>query len=289
MSGWMTFWFEKSSPLNLGISRSIFFGLMFLYFFRVSFKEWAKVSPVFWKPHTFFRLLRVPLLGYKTIFVLEIAWKILLLTACLGLATRFTTLASFLIGIYLLGIPNCFMKIRHNYGLPIILMGILAVSKCGEGFSLDHLLFLNQQSGAVSMVSADYTWPVRMCWLVMALTLFNSGYSKIKKSGWAWARAENLSVILRGMHYWSVVEEPLVRWGLWIAERPALCWFIGVSTLIIELGYPLALIWPEMRWFLIGSSVFMFLSFRVLMGPDFITFAICQVFWIPWDRLGIRI
>lgn len=289
MSGWMNFWFERSSPNDLGISRAVFFGAMFLCFSTHSFKDWANVSRVFWKPHTFFRLFRIPLLGYTTLFALEVAWKILLFMACLGLATRFTVAGSFLIGLYLLGLPNCFMKIRHNDGLPVLIMGILAFSRCGDGFSLDQLLFSGQLPSAPSGGGGDYTWPVRMIWLIISLTLFATGYAKIKRSGLAWANSGNLSVTLRSMHYWSGPKDPLVNWGLWIAEQPVLCWLLGIFTLVLEFGFPLALFWPGVRWFFVGGGFLMLLSFRFLMGMSFLTFAICQFFWVPWERLWMMI
>ncbi len=289
ISGWMNFWFEGSSPADLGVSRAVFFGGMFIYFYPHSFKEWANVSQVFWKPHTFFKLCRIPLAGYKTLFILEVAWKILLLMACLGLATRFAVAGSFLVGIYLLGLPNCFMKIRHSDGLLILTMGILAFSRCGDSFSLDQLLVSGQLSTAASGWSSDYTWPVRMVWLVISLTLFATGYAKIKRTGWMWASGDNLSTILRSMHYWSGPKDPLVNWGLWMAEHRVLCWLLGIATLTLELGYPLALVWPESRWFFVGGSFLMLLSFRSLMGMSFLSFAICQCFWVPWERLWLMI
>ncbi len=51
-----------------------------------------------------------------------------------------------------------------------------------------------------------------------------------------------------------------------------------------ELGYPLALVSRRARRLLVPSVLLMQVGIRVVLGPSFVTWMLCNVFWVPWDR-----
>ena len=55
IQAWNRFWYEPSSPLNLGICRAIFFGLLILFFWPRDFSVFGDVASVFWMPVRFMR------------------------------------------------------------------------------------------------------------------------------------------------------------------------------------------------------------------------------------------
>ena len=72
----------------------------------------------------------------------EGTWKAALVLSCLGLFTRASTVASFVLGLYLLGLPQNFIgEAWYHYDmLVVIVLGILAFSRCGDAFSADRLI-----------------------------------------------------------------------------------------------------------------------------------------------------
>lgn len=93
-----------------------------------------------------------------------------------------------------------------------------------------------------------YGWPVRLVSLVTVLTYLLAGLAKLRASGWAWLDGDvlrnhvahdNLRKAVLGSA-WSPVGGALVGAG-W-AWPPA-----AALTLAVELGAPLALVWPRAR------------------------------------------
>src|SRR4051794_13331551 len=106
---WKHFWFEPVAPLNLGVCRVLFFGTFFLFYLPQDFSLWGDVPYSFWMPISLFTVFHLPALSSGLLVFLESVWKISLASSCLGLFTRASTVSSFILGIYLLGLP-------HNFG-----------------------------------------------------------------------------------------------------------------------------------------------------------------------------
>jgi hypothetical protein len=79
---------------------------------------------------------------------------------------------------------------------------------------------------------------------------------------------------------------PLVPWGLYIAQHVGLTQLLAAGTIVLELSYPLALFSSRARWVIVPSGFFMLVGFRVILGPAFLGWLICYIFWVPWDRVS---
>jgi hypothetical protein len=123
----------------------------------------------------------------------------------------------------------------------------------------------------------------------MALVFFAAGLAKLRYSGLAWAASDNLAIILIEDNYPKGRTDPLTTWGLYLAQHGWLCRLLAAVTLVLELGYPLALVSQTARWAFVPGSCLMLIGIRLLMGPAFEQFLICSLFWLPWDRLGARL
>ena len=288
--GWNAFWFTPAGPLNLGLCRLLFFGFFFLFYLPRDFSAWGGVSKVFWMPLWYFRILRLPLLSVPVIGCIQWIWKAALLLSCAGWLTRPATAVSLLLGTYLLGLPNCFGKTHHYDAMVLLIMGILASSRCGDGGSLDSWIRSqrNRRNGRPVLdpvPSGDYRWPVQAARVVMSFVFFGAGFSKIRHSGLRWICSSNMAVLLIQGRYHISNADPATTWGLTLARFPWIYRGIAAATLFFELGYPLALFIPAARWIFIPGVLGMLVMIRLLMGPTFYPFILCQLFWIPWDRL----
>jgi len=136
-------------------------------------------------------------------------------------------------------------------------------------------------------LSGEYTWPLRMVWVVMALVFFAAGVSKLRHSGLAWITSDTLALNLIMNNYFSnSTEDPLTTWRLSLARHRGVCHMFAATTMTLELGFPLALVSRTARCLAVPGAISMLLGIRLLLGPAFQLFALCYVFWVPWDRVA---
>ena len=289
---WTRFFFEPAEPSNLGLCRILFFGALFLFYLPQGFGAWGEVSDVFWMPITLFRIFHLPLLSGQLLVTLQLIWKVSLALSCVGLFTRFSTMSSVILGVYLLGLPHNFGKIHQIDTVVVLCLGIMALARCGDAYSLDRLF---RRAGRVdlpsverSRPSGEYTWPVHTVWLMFALVFFAAGVAKLRHSGFEWIFSDSMAITLIYHHYYFSNAEPWVPLGLHLAQYGWLTRLFAASTVVIEVGYPLALFSRKARWIFVPSMVLMLVGIRALMGPTFVPqYLICHVFWVPWDRVRL--
>jgi hypothetical protein len=288
---WMYFWFEPSSPVNLGFCRALFFGALFLLYLPQDFTVWAEVSNVFWQPVWLFSHLNLPVLSRDLLATIQIIWKVALGLSCIGFVTRLGAVVSFILGVYLLGLPHNFGKTHHYDAILVFVLGIMALSRCGDGWSVDRLIQAarGRSVSKAPNTSGEYTWPIRAVWLVMALIFSGAGVSKLRHSGVEWLASDNMAISLVSHNYHVANAEPLTSWGLIVAQYGWLCWLLAVATIVFETGYPLALFSRVARSIIVPGMFSMQVGIRALMGPTFEQFLICNLFWVPWDRVGLRL
>lgn len=287
---WMQFWFKPASPENLALCRILFFGAIFVRYLSHDFSAWADVSEVFWAPINTFQFLHLPRFNDDIIKALQLIWKVALLFSCIGLYTRGTTATAFVLGFYLLGLPHNMGKIDHYDAILVLVFAIMAFSRCGDALSVDRWRFAKKSRSPGSVqTSGEYTWPVRAVWLTLALIMFAAGVAKLRDSGLTWVFSDNVAYTIRAAYYHINNSDPLTSGGLYLAQSPTLSRFVAAFTLLCEIGYPLALILRSARWIIVPGTVLTFLGIRIFMGPTFEDFIVCHLFWVPWDRVRLRI
>jgi hypothetical protein len=236
----------------------------------------------------------LPVLSSGLLVILQIVWKISLALSCIGLFTRVSTVSSFVLGLYLLGLPHGFGKVGHSDAIVVLVLAILALSRCGDAFSVDRWLRDKHQGGDETPVqrpqaSGEYTWPVRAVWTVFALIFFAAGVSKLRHSGLEWIFSDNMSVMMMRQNAFHTADvDPVVSWGLALAQFVWLTQLLAAGTIVLEVGYPLALFSRRARWFIVPGVFFMQVAIRLLIGPAFYQFLICNLFWVPWDCVYSR-
>jgi hypothetical protein len=81
--------------------------------------------------------------------------------------------------------------------------------------------------------------------------------------------------------------------ALFIADRPWLAHLVATATLIIELGFPLVLVRPNLAWVWVPGAVGLHAAIWATMHLDYSAWAITAiVVFVPWpalvDALGER-
>jgi hypothetical protein len=287
---WIRFFFKPVEPRNLGLCRVLFFGAFFLFYLPQDFSAWAYVGDSFYYPIVLFEILSLPVLPSALLVIIQGVWKVSLALSCFGLFTRVSTMSSVFLGIYLLGLGNNFGKQYQNETLVIISIGILALSRCGDAYSIDRLIrrwrhrsYLTEER---PQISGEYTWPVRAIWVMFALIFFASGVSKLRHSGLEWIFSDNMAIAFITAQYHVSNVDPLTSWGLYLAQHAWLLHLVAAGTIVLEVSYPLALFSSKARWVIVPSVFFMLVGVRLLLGPTFDQYLICHLFWVPWERVS---
>jgi len=287
-AAWHRYFFAPAPPTDLSFARLVFCTMALVYYLPQDFSEWGTVSPEFWMPIPLFSVLSLPLLPQGAIAVLQGVFKLALAFGAVGLFTRPALGVAFACSVYLLGLPQNFGQVQHFDTLLVLACGILTFSRAGDAWSADAWLRARRGGPAVGE-SGEYTWPIRTIWVMAAVIFFSAGLSKLRHSGLNWVFSDHLAIILVRHQYFVSDGEPLTSWGVPIA---AISWaprlLAGIS-LATEVLYPLALFSRRARMVLVPGGIAFLVGIRLLMGPTFEAFLICNVFWIPWQRVLARV
>jgi predicted DCC family thiol-disulfide oxidoreductase YuxK len=254
---------------------------------------WADVSRVFWRPVGIVALLGLTPPPIQLLSAVSIVWKAALVLSAVGLATRASTALAAVLGTYLIGLSESFGKIHHADAILVWAMAIFAFSRCGDGFSVDSLIRAARRSdGAPRAPHGEYTWPIRMTWLVMSVIFFASGVSKLRHSGLRWVTSDALGTFFIHANYGlgaSTGPALAGEWGLRLARMPLVCRSMAAVSLLFELAMPLALFSRRARRILVPGVLALQIGISLFVGPNFLRFGFCYLFWVPWARLGNRI
>lgn len=260
--------------------------MMIAVYARRDFAGFSEVSSVFWQPVWPFRVLHLRPPAHAFVWVVQTLWRLSLLFACVGLASRVATASAAILGTYLIGLSSSFGWIDHSDPILVFGMGILALSRCADAFSLERLMRVGRRAPEPGP-SGEYRWPGRMILLVMACVFFAAGVAKLRHSGVAWVTSGALSTyLIRGADpLGRSVSAPILGLGLRVARSPVVSMVLAATTLAIEMLFPLALFSRWARRVLVPASFVMLLAIQALMGPDFARFLIAYVFFPPWHLL----
>lgn len=284
---WDRFWFEPTPASALGVCRLLFYGALLAFFVFEDYSGWADVSRAFWRPIWLFSALGLPVLSSDALHAAQIVWRLSLLLAAVGLFTRASTIVAFVLGAYLLGLPHNFGQTYHFDALLVFVLAAMAAARSGDAWSVDSLIRAARHPGAAPLPrSGVYQWPIRFVWVAMALVFVAAGLSKLRHAGGEWIASDTMSIVLLRAHYHVSDADPIGRVGLALANWPFAAQAIALVTIVVETAFPLALVSRTARKVLVPSAALMLLGIRVLMGPTFGVFLVCNLFWVPWPRVG---
>jgi len=180
--------------------------------------------------------------------------------AVIGLLTRLTAPLAATLAVYVLGLPNFYLKIDHASQVIVLSALILSVSPCADALSVDAL-YRRFRGVAVPGPSLAYALPIRFCWLLLGTAYLFPGIWKLWKTGDLWISGVQLHSLL--YLAWGRGDiEPLAR----IDQVPWLLSFFGIATLIFEIGFIFALFWRPSRVVAAFSAVLFHWGVFQMMG-----------------------
>jgi hypothetical protein len=287
LNRWTCFLFEPTSPINLGVSRLVFFAGLLVFYSQENFSAWGDVSKAFWMPLPLFSALHVGPLSTGELEALQMFWRAALFFSSIGLFTRASMWLAAVVGAYLLGLPHNFGQTFHFDALLVLTCFVLAFSRAADAYSLDAML--GRTAPVEGGRSGEYTWPIRLIWVSTSLVFLAAGLAKLRYGGLPWVWSDNMQIVLTRAAYHVSDADPISDLGLWIAGHSWLARGLAGLALMIELFFVLALVSRKARVVLVPAAFCMLVGIRVLMGPTFGAFLLATVFWVPWEAVGARV
>ena len=193
-------------------------------------------------------------------------------------------------------------RVRATYAVAWLSLVVLAGLRTSRGKVLHNDLLLlwcaapfllapARASWDDTRESDEHGWPVRVAMAIGALVYFFAGYHKLRRSGLEWALGDNVRYVM----LWG----PTIgraRWqsmATWVGENLWAARLTGAYILSVELLFPLAVVWPKVRWFFVASAVALHVSTWLLLGLDYWTWAATVlIVFVDWpavlDRFAAR-
>lgn len=255
------FWNHPSTAFNLGIVRIAILYDVITYDMFSSSLDILKLSPEGMSAPVGYGWLRAYLPPPEWLLVdLISCYKVFAWMALFGLFTRVALPLLAVVSFVVMIFPHFVGKMDHYHHLWLAIF-FLSMSPCGDALSLDSLIrrFRGFKIDAFRL-SRLYGRPLVYIWMMMGAIYFFPGFWKFAASGWEWAFSDNVVLKILAKVYETGVEPPIPLYNY-----PTLAKMGGLATLILELGFPLAMIFPLTRLlFAFGGLGFHESNYRIV-------------------------
>jgi hypothetical protein len=196
------------------------------------------------------------------VVVAMFVFKVLAFLSLIGFFTRYTLPAFAFVSFWMMLGPHFVGKMQH-YHFQWLGLAILAMSPCADALSVDAWLARKKRVVEIHRASIKYGRAFFFLWCMMGAVYFFPGYWKFVVSGWHWAFSDNVRFKILAKAF-ETGQTPLVP----LYNYPWLCRLGGLGTLVFEMGFPLAMIFPRTRiLFAVGGLGFHELNRFVMQIP----------------------
>jgi hypothetical protein len=176
------------------------------------------------------------LLDARALGVFKVVTAILLLAATLGAWTRLTVPLAALAYLVFAGILRQYSAFYHAGLVPLYVLGVLALTPCGDGCSLDRFRRRGRGLPVDDRPAPVYGWSRYACWTVVALCYVAAGLSKLRNGGLGWWDPTNL----RGIYYKTTLNPMHSDWRLsleLVAVPDVVVQLLGAASVALEIGF----------------------------------------------------
>lgn len=261
------YWFSEAPAARLAALR-ILIGMFVLYYVGVRYDMFVKIARTdesLFAPVGLAALLSKPI--EATLFeALLIATLLLNVAFILGWKHRVTGPLFGGLLLWVFCYRNSWSMIFHNDNGMVMQVVLLGLTASADAWSIDAL-----RRGAPAM-RADwrYGWPIRLMCALITATYFVSGVAKLASHGVAWADGNALraQVAVDGMRK-ELLGDPAGPLSYVLFDEVWLFTLMGIGTLVLELGAPLALLGRRLSWFWVVNIWLMHWSIFFIMGITF--------------------
>jgi hypothetical protein len=301
---WNAYWFPSSSTLNLAGARIVAVAAeVFWLFPSLSYHtNIVAKNPAFQDPQPLIRLVDA-LLPRDLVFnpgSFTVIWWVSMaagLAALVGFATR-TSLFLLALGLwFFVSHAYSYADVHHPQAPFAIFLMALAFSPAGDSLSIDALIRRRRTRAAgaatIARTSETAMWPLKLAHVILAMTYFSTGITKLLSGGLAWMNGYTLQ------HYiFSDGINRNIPIGIWLAQQHTLCVLLAIGTILFETLFFVSILVPRLaRPFFVGGILF-HLGLYVVSGHPFFEHILLNLLlllfldpdWFPSlvDRLAVR-
>jgi hypothetical protein len=258
---WDRFWFAPRPLVSLALLRVVTFGTLLMYIAQeyVWVMRLQDVDASFYRPILAFELFGVGPIPPGLAAALRAILVVGGVLGLLGIRARLAAAVCAVAYLYSVGQVYSFTNVHHGDSLLGIALVVLALSPSTGALSI--LSRWRRGAHPEPAPSAPVSgWPVQLVRVQIAVTYFLAGYAKLVLAGPAWGDGVSLQ------HYLLLRGQPV---GYWLAEHPAVCAVLSVTTLVLELTFPVVLFWPRLRWLYVPAAVAFHLVSEYVLGVGF--------------------
>ena len=280
------FMFAPDAALNLAALRIGTFGIMLLTpATRSEFLVHAGLpDSLLFPPSGLGPLLAAFIPGPETAKLLLTAWVGVTAMAAIGFLARPAVLASAILSLIVMGIPQLHGKVNHGHHL-VWFAWLLATSPCGDVLSVDAWL-----KGRKNAPPRDvrYGLPLRFSWLLLGLVYFFPGLWKLWTGGVDWMFSDHLRHQI--WHQWTTH----ANWTPTI-DPTGNDWLLdlgGLGVVVFELSFIALMFSRSTRLLAVALGLAFHFGTQATLNIGFLSLQACYVALVDWPwllgHLGIR-
>jgi len=294
---WNAYWFPETSTLYLAITRIVIVGAQLFLLARplgqhlnlveknrefinpqLLISAVAAIVPneVFFTPS-----------GFKALYWIIMAAGI---AALVGVFTR-PALFIFALGTWILITHIYSFGDRHHpEAVFAIVLMTLAFAPSGDSLSVDVWLRRRSRARGAPPQRVDTAmWPLKLAHVLLAMTYFSAGVSKLIFSGPRWLNGYTLQ-----SHTFADAINRDMPLGIWLAQQHTLAIVLSVFTILLEIFFLVSLILPRTAPFIFVSAFFfqvgLLLTARHVFFEHMVLLVLLLFFISPewWRGLGVK-
>jgi hypothetical protein len=215
----------------------------------------------------------------RGMMALQVALVGSLILAALGAATSVSTKLAAGFYIFYQGLLRSFGHFNHDEMVAVWFLIILALTPCGDGFSLDA----RRRAAPSSRPPTAYGYPILLMRCVMAWAYFSSALLKLRLSGVGYFDADSFLTLavsnsLGNMH------DTQFRLALHLTSYKTLAVAGLVAAIIWELLFPLAIVSRRLRPWILLIGILFHIGTLLIVNITFPVQLAMYLVFIDWDR-----
>ena len=292
---WNAYWFPTTSTLYLSITRIVLVAAQVFWLSHPLREHLNRVykNSEFLNPQLLISAIteivpRDVLFTPSGLSILYWVTAVAGITALIGLFTR-VSLFVFALGTWI-SVAHLYSygDRHHPEALICIVLMALAFAPSGGSLSVDALIRRRARpSEGVPERTDTAMWPLKLTHVLLAMTYFSTGISKMIAGGPQWLNGYTLQAytFVDAMHR----DIPL---GIWLGQQHTLAIVLSVFTILIETFFFLSLFLPRLAPLIFITAFFFQVGLYLSAGHPFfghmVLLGILLVFITPWWWQALR-
>jgi hypothetical protein len=297
---WNAYWFPETSTLFLSISRIVIVATQLFWLSRPlgDHLNLVQKNSEFINPQlliTFVESLVPRDVLFTRVGFMLFYWAVAVagVLALIGLFTR-VSLFVFALGTWILVTHFYSFGDRHHpEAVFAIVLLALAFAPSGGRLSLDaYLRRRARPTAAVSDRVETAMWPLKLAHVLLAMTYFSTGVSKLILGGPRWLNGYTLQ-----SHTFSEAIYRDIPLGIWLGQQHTLAIVLSIFTILLETFFFVSLVVPWTAPFIFVAAFFFQVGLLLTSGHIFFQHMVLLVllllfispgWWQGWWEKGLR-